>query len=239
MKKEKVSFMVKEQKLVGTLLIPNDVSFPASGVVFYHGRGSSQRGYVSRAEAVARKGTICLTFDFRGCGESEGNFSQLTNNDGLTDALAGYDFLASQKSVDKKRIGICGASFGGYLASIVSSKRGIKSLALRAPAIYKDSWRDISLSKIPVEKIIAFRKDEIQNNVAFQSIRQFAGSLLVIGGEKDETIPSKIVKAYYNNAVSTKERKIVFIKNATHRLTKKEWNQEFIRLIADWFNRTL
>ena len=49
---------------------------PASGagLLFVHGLGSSQRGYLERAAAAADQlGCTCVTFDLSGHGASEGN----------------------------------------------------------------------------------------------------------------------------------------------------------------------
>lgn len=241
MRKMKVDFISNDQKIAGTLLIPKiKTKKLLPGVVFYHGYGSSQRGYISRAETVVKKGTTCLTFDFRGRGESEGDFSYLTITDGIKDALSAFDFLKKQKQIDKNRLAVCGRSFGGYLAAIISGKRNVKSLVLSAPAIYKNSWLNLIPKKVSLKEVKRFRKsNDFSNTQAIRAIREYKGSLLVIINEKDETIPERVVRAYYDNAVNAKKRKIAFIKKAGHRLDKPEFDEEFKRLISDWFVETL
>lgn len=240
MKKERVSFKSQGQKIVGTFLTVDLLTKKLPGVVFYHGRGSSQKGYINRAEAVVKEGIICLTFDFRGHGKSEGNFSTLSLKDGLADALSAFDYLASQNQVDRNRLGICGRSFGGYLAALVSGKREVKSLILSVPAIYKDDWTDMVYERIPIGELREFRYGgDIKNTKAVKAIKKFKNNLFVIGHEKDEVIPEHVVRIYYETAKKARKRKITFIKKAGHQLDKPEFNQQFKKLISDWFRKTL
>lgn len=241
MRKTKVSFISNNQNIAGTLLIPEaKTERLLPGVVFYHGRGSSQKGYIARAEAVAKKGIICLTFDFRGRGESEGEFSQLSIQDGIDDALAAFDFLARQGGTDKNRLGICGRSYGGYLAALVSGKREIKSLVLSAPAIYKDEWRELPCGEIfEKEYREFFNTGDFENNQAMKTMKRFKGNLYVIVNEKDEVVSENVVRAYYNYAIKAEHREISFIKGARHRLDRPEFDEQFKRLITDWFAKTL
>lgn len=240
-RQRRVSFTSNNQKIVGTLLLPElKTEKPLPGVVFYHGRGSSQRNYLARAEAVVEKGIICLTFDFRGRGESEGEFSNLTIRDGINDALAAFDFLAQQRQVDKSRLGICGRSYGGYLAVLVSERRNVKSLVLSAPAIYKDSWTGMACKEIPIEEVKDFRiASDFGQSRAIKAIKKFRGSLYVIVNEKDEVIPGAVVRAYYDCAISAKHKEITFIKGAGHLLDRPEFDEQFKALTAEWFVKTL
>ena len=121
MTQESININSHNHKMVGTIFRPKQDLELLPAIIFFHGRGSKQERYYPRAEAVCQKGVVVLIFSFRGCGKSEGQFDELTTQDGIDDALAGYDFLINQKSIDKDKIGIYGGSYGGYLASIISS----------------------------------------------------------------------------------------------------------------------
>src|SRR5438270_12807000 len=115
-------FTVDNQKLKATLFYPSVLKQQNPGVMFINGWATDESHQIQRAEAVAQKGAICLTFDLRGNGLSEGEFAAFSRADHLQDAIAAYDFLTSQEGVNKNRIGVCGVSYGGYLASILASK---------------------------------------------------------------------------------------------------------------------
>ena len=69
--------------------------------------------------------------------------AKVTREDNLADALAAYDRLVAEHAVDQSRIAVIGSSYGGYLATILTGLRPVRWLALRAPALYKDSEWDL------------------------------------------------------------------------------------------------
>ena len=76
---------------------------------------------------------------------------------------------------------VCGCSFGGYLAAIISVKRNVKSLVLSAPAIYKDNWLNLIFKKVALKEGRRFREnDDFSNTQAIKAIRRYKGSFLVI-----------------------------------------------------------
>ena len=63
----------------------------------------------------------------------------VTREDNMADLVAAYDFLAAHPQVDRGAMGVVGSSYGGYLATLLTGLRPVNWLALRAPALYKDS----------------------------------------------------------------------------------------------------
>ena len=127
---------VDDQHIAGTIVTPGTL---IPGVLFVHGWGGSQEQYVARARDIAALGCICLTFDLRGHAKTRSQVETVTREDNLRDVLAAYDALLHQRGVDASSIAVIGSSYGGYLASILTSQRSVRWLALRAPADYKDS----------------------------------------------------------------------------------------------------
>lgn len=233
-------------KLAGTFILPRKVDNKLPAVIFYHGMVSrSKPRYVKRAQALARRGIAGFVFDFRGCGESVGKVEKSSLSDWLIDGLATFDSLLKQDWVDPERIGIAGKSFGGYIAALVSEKRKVKSMVLQAPAVYDDSWFDISYSPTDWdrsdfrERRTKYRNsEEALNNKAISAIKKFRGPLLVVGSEKDDICPKQIVEGYYRLS-GTKNKKLIWIKGADHPLTKEKWNKEYTKIMTDWFRKTL
>lgn len=163
---------------------------------------------------------------------------KLTIKDGLKDAQAGLNLLRKQKQVDKERVGISGTSWGGYLAAIIASKNPeVKSLILRAPAVYKDEWEGAPLSSFPVEELKQMVK--VGDFDSFKAIRKFKGSLLIIYHEYDEIVPKVVIDAYYKNAVSVREKKLHMLRKAPHKITDPGLIKETQDLTINWFRRTL
>ena len=234
---KKISFLVDKQKVKGTLIFPKVIKKQNPAILFIHGWTSSETGYLPRAQAVAQHGAICLTLNLRGHGKSEGNLKDFSRENHLKDVLTAYDFLAGQESVVKNKIGVCGASYGGYLSSLLSSQRKIKWLVLRAPALYRDDDFNIPTAKLIRENIKVYRQSKItpKDNLALKAVSKFKGNLLLIESEKDEIIPKQTIKNYCQAVNPKTIFNYKIMKNADHALTKTKWKLEFITILSKWF----
>src|SRR5579863_7078284 len=98
-----VVFTNKGQQLVGMVHVPEKVR-PLPAVVLYHGftgnHLESHLLFVKTARALAKAGIGSLRFDFRGSGNSEGKFSDMTVSGEIDDAMVALDFLSGQSWVD-------------------------------------------------------------------------------------------------------------------------------------------
>lgn len=189
-----------------------------AGLLFVHGYASDRRGYVTRATAVReRLGITCLAFDLGGHGESPGELRELTREDHAADVVAAYDALAATEGVE--RIGVCGASYGAYLACVLLGERPVRRLMLRAPALYVDGERHL--------------RELIDVDRALANLRDFDGPTLVLESERDEVIARASVEAYLAAARHGTHH---VIPGATHALTEPSWNAAFIDEIVAWFD---
>ena len=235
--KKQVEVKVGNETLRGSLFIPKGKG-PFPGVIFYHGRGSSRKRYLVISKRLAKKGIMALCFDFRGCGVSDGVFKNQTQRMGIDDARAGLEFLLSQ-NVDRKRIGIMGTSFGGFVAAILMSEFDyIKSLILRAPAIFPEEIMDINVDDLRAYSYI--EKEKWLSSIAYDGISKFKGNLLVIQSEKDEVVHDWIVQNYFDRAENATKKELYVQKGAGHSLhATPDLLKEFYELIFDWFVKTL
>jgi hypothetical protein len=65
---------------------------------------------------LAGLGYAALRFDFRGCGESEGERGRVICKEQVKDTRNALSFLATRLEIDSKRIGVVGQSFGAAVA---------------------------------------------------------------------------------------------------------------------------
>ena len=93
------------------------------GLVLCHGFGGSCRGagHPELAKALEQAGYVVLRFDFRGCGQSEGQRGSVIVEEECADLRHAIDWLSAQPSVDARRIGVIGASLGGSVAIAVAA----------------------------------------------------------------------------------------------------------------------
>lgn len=235
---QKITFESKRGEINGTLFIPNRQE-KHPGVIFFHGSGSSEKNWVPTAEKLWEKGIAALTINFRGHSTRE-SLDKVTAYDGISDGLAGYDFLINQKGVDPDRIGICASSFGAIVGTHVTGKRKVKSLLLRAPALYKKDMLVESMGKILVnEKRIFNDMEKIQDTEMMKIILEFKGSLLVVASEKDDLIPASLSRAFCDQAKNAKLKDLQTIRQAPHSIKDPAQRKKLVSIITKWFTNTL
>ncbi|MEO8350845.1 MAG: alpha/beta fold hydrolase [Chthoniobacteraceae bacterium] len=122
---EEIAFTNAEAglKLAGTFTCPKTKG-PHPAVVLLTGSGPQDRDealmghrpFLVLADHLTRQGIAVLRFDDRGIGKSEGRFSQATNTDFVSDALAAVAWLKGRPEVNGRKIGLVGHSEGGITA---------------------------------------------------------------------------------------------------------------------------
>lgn len=145
--RESVVLENKGQKIFGIFHRPIKKNhYPT--VLMCHGLAGHKTGryrlYVHLAERLSKLGIASLRIDFRGSGDSEGNFSDATIGSEVSDAMLALDYLRHRPDVDPSRIGIFGRSVGGTVALITAQKsRPIKSLAIWSPLYDGKQWESL------------------------------------------------------------------------------------------------
>jgi len=115
---ERVSFLSDKLKLSGVLHLPDSRVAPHTAFLVLHGFGSNKDGGGGKAVAAMLTGLgyAGLRFDFRGCGESEGERGRVICQEQVKDTRNALSFLASRGDIDPRRIGVVGQSFGAAVA---------------------------------------------------------------------------------------------------------------------------
>lgn len=199
------------------------------GILFAHGLGSAQKRYRIRAQVAARELDVaCLTFDFSGHGQHglPSELETVTPEDHLADLSAAYDELARLSFVESTAIGVCASSYGAYIATLLTRKKPVARLLLRAPGMYGDddyrrplAWGRESRASASASMLTA-------------SLAAFKGEVLILESGADEIVSPEVIAAY--RAACPKARHKV-IAGATHRLTSPEWEKQFLEAIVDFF----
>ncbi|HMM90544.1 alpha/beta hydrolase [Bradyrhizobium sp.] len=116
----KLSFSSDDLKLSAVLHVPDR---PRAGerlpafIVLHGFVGSKDESHAEiQARMLEEMGYVALRFDFRCCGESEGERGQVRCFDQVTDTKNALTFLAAREEVDPARIGVIGHSFGAAVA---------------------------------------------------------------------------------------------------------------------------
>lgn len=258
--RESVVLCNEGEKMFGVLHLPKGVKKPPC-VLFCHGLAGHKTGryrvYVELAEALVKAKIAVLRFDFRGSGDSEGDFKKMTLSGEVSDAEKAFDFLANEPRIDQSRIGVFGRSLGGAVAVLSAFSFGkIKSIALWAPMFNGDQWRH------KWEKVQSGAASEMESQEMRRINGQVAGMpfwaqmfsmnlikeltalqhvpLLLIHGEQDGLIALEHSELYVHarqhcSAVT----EFIRLPNADHDFTHTEERSLAIDKTSQWFKETL
>ncbi len=123
---EKVTFLSDGLRLSAIIERPPDLKpgerCPAFLVLHGFGGNKEGRGTIVIAEQLAQWGYVTMRFDFRGCGESEGEHGRILCLDQVADASNAVTYMAGRPDVDPKRVALVGSSFGAAVAVYTGGK---------------------------------------------------------------------------------------------------------------------
>lgn len=248
------------QKIFGMLHRPIEVE-KAPVVIMFHGFGGHKCGkyrlYVTMSEKLSRLGIASIRFDFRGSGDSEGEFADMTIEGEVQDALKILQFAENIERIDPHRIGIMGRSLGGIVAVMAASRyQKIKSLALWAPAYSAEQWEQHWI-KMSDPKVSAELKDELMRfdgQVANEKfMREFFAldlendlralnnvPLLHIHGEQDMSVNITHAEMYLQGRQkSNAETRVIRLPNTNHDFSHIAEQAFTVEETCKWFRNTL
>jgi hypothetical protein len=233
---EPVDIVVDGQAISGTVVAPTR---RVPGVLFVHGWGGSQEQYITRARAIAALGCICLTFDLRGHVETRRQKEKVSREDNLRDVLAAYDFLVRQRSIDPERVAVVGSSYGGYLATILTEMRPVRWLALRVPALYKDTeWNEPKGRLKSTQDLEAYRRTPVRSGEsrALRACAAFRGDVLIVESEHDSVVPHQVIVNYREACTRARSLTYRVIEGADHGLSEPKCQQAYTSLLVTWLS---
>lgn len=257
---KQVKFYAEGYDIYGMLHLPKGMSMrkKVPVVILCHGFTGNKiephRIFVKVARALEKSGVACLRFDFRGSGESEGNFCDFTIMDQVIDVFKAINFVSKQIGIDKNRIGLLGFSLGGIVASYVAgSSLSVKSLCLWAPPAElvtkaKKITREVGLKRAFRFKSIDYKGTLIGRAFLKQlthirplaEIKHYHGSVLILHGERDELVPLADSKEYYDVLKKNKVKVWRYIiPGSNHTFNGLNWESFVIRKTQRFFSRNL
>lgn len=120
---KKIHFYSEGHKLSGVLYVPAEQKKGQKrpGIVICHGyTGIKELILPEIAEVFSQAGYVCLIFDYRGFGESEGQRWRLVPLEQVEDIRNALTFLSLQEGVDENLLGLYGTSYGSSNVSYVA-----------------------------------------------------------------------------------------------------------------------
>lgn len=125
--------------------------------------GANETDFERVRRKLAEQGIAVLRVDFRGSGDSDGDFSMTTFSSQISDVIAAIDFIETdlRYRVNPRSIGIVGFSQGGTVAAIVAARDSrVDSIVLwSAPAHLSHDYEGV-LSKEGIKQGLSLTDGE-------------------------------------------------------------------------------
>jgi alpha/beta superfamily hydrolase len=240
---EQVSFLSQQQAISGVLHLPDTT--PAPGVVMCHGftghKAETHRLFVNAARDLAQHGLTVLRFDFRGSGDSAGEFRDMTISGEIADASAALDFLASHPQADPNRLALLGLSMGGCVAACLAGRDvRVRALVLWAAAAHPERLFNALAPEFAGKELLDYSGwglgrrflEDLPNVQPLNEVKGYAGPSLVIHGSNDQTVPPDDASDF-RLALGGRCRRHL-IQGADHVFSSLAWKSEVITLSREF-----
>jgi len=250
-----VTFMNEGQQLIGILHVPEDLKpeARAPAIAMFHGftgnRTEAHRLFVHVARSLCNSGFVVLRFDFRGSGDSDGEFDDMTIPGEVSDAEAALTFLAEQRWVDKEKIGVLGLSMGGRVAAILTSRdKRVKFAVLYSAALGPLRKRFLAgIDREKLEKLDSGESvkvgngwylkkpffDSVDEPVPLDIMENIEVPVLII--HSDKVVPIENSQKGYEIIKNLNEKNEFYIvKGGDHTFSEREKTQEVIKKTLEW-----
>jgi putative phosphoribosyl transferase len=184
---ERIAFSTARGFLLAGRFVRPAVPGPHPVVVFAHGWGSGKDSPrdVAVAEALRHQGVGAFLFDFTGHGDSEGKPEDSTPEQQVADLVAALDTLEKVADVDRRRLGVVGASSGAAVAVLAAARDPrIHTLALRSPDL-TGAEASVASVRVPTLLVVGEHDEPIRAALA-PLLARFGGPRVlevVLGGD--------------------------------------------------------
>ncbi len=253
---KKITFSAQKNiTLHGRFIIPlssQKKTFPIVVMLTGDGpKGSKSLSWTNLPPLLAENDIASFVFDFEGLGYSEGERKNLCLSVGLSNMKVAMQQVYLEPIIDHNKIGIFGASFGGTVAILYTSKNSnIKSLGLKTPvSFYPDSF----LTEFGVELLEQWQNTGYLESIGFNynfyldafkyniygDAQNISCPVLMTHGTSDLIVPISQSNHLLEALQNAKEKHLEIFKNVGHGYSENGAWDKMASLFIEWFKRTL
>ena len=218
--------------LKGILHLPKTILPPV--VIGSHGLLSNS--FSPKQIALAREcnahGIAYFRFDHRGCGESDGVFSEITSLNGRrNDLISAVNTIQMREDIGKK-LGLFGSSMGGTVCISVADVLDIDAWVTYASPVRSSSVTTVLKKSDDAEKIkpLVDQKD-LTWDISDQL--KHLHHIFILHGDSDKIVSPTNAHEIYTK--SSNPKKLIIQKDGDHRMSKKKHQKDFLRQAVNWF----
>jgi alpha-beta hydrolase superfamily lysophospholipase len=236
MKQINITFASDGFLLKGTIHLPETNQPPV--VIGSHGllSNSFSPKQIALARECNTQGIAYFRFDHRGCGQSEGVFSEVTSLNGRrNDLISAVNFIQKRKDIGKK-IGLFGSSMGGTVCISVADTLHINVWVTYASPVRSSSVTRALKNTSDAEKITPLQGEKYLNWDISNQIDHLH-HILILHGDSDVVVPPANAHEIYTKSGNPK--KLIIQKGGNHPMSNKKHQKDFLKEAVIWFKKWL
>jgi alpha-beta hydrolase superfamily lysophospholipase len=233
---ENISFLSDGFILKGALHLPGTVQPPV--IIGSHGLFSSQKSpkQIALAQACNRLGMAYFRFDHRGCGDSQGNFEEVTSLVARCRDLKNAVRAIKSTLRTGPQLGLFGSSMGGTVCLSIAGKLNASTLVTFAAPI-RSEIRNPKFKESRATNSAGIFFDSGKSSFEISEKLSHINNILIVHGEADEIVPPSHAREIYRLACEPK--KLIIQQNGDHRMSNVTHQREFISVASRWFKSGL
>ncbi len=249
---KEIYFPSGDLMLKGILHLPEAAHPPV--VIGSHGLVSTKDSpkQLDLAQRCNAAGIAYFRFDHRGCGESRGNFEDVTTLNGRSRDLRQAIRVLMMRRELGKRVALFGSSFGGTtVLNVAADLNAARNAGSEKPAALPDEISAIVTIAAPVSSQYLEAEPERPPELHFltpefyQSHMQFdiTGKLsalhhvMLFHGDADKIVPVNNARIIFDALQPPRE--LILQENGDHRMSHPEHQADFQAKAVEWFTRYL
>lgn len=240
---ENVSFRSRDGIILRGWFV--EANNPKGTIMLLHGWGNGKEGLLNYSKFLNVNKYNALLFDFRGFGESDGNYTTLGYYERL-DVLGAVDYLKTRNDVKSNKMGALGFSMGGgALVMAAKEQNDFKAIVLDSTytTIHQNVARRFKVvygfPKFPFATSLTFFGGLINGFNAFdlapvKYINKVNTSILIIQGTNDSQVSVEDALELYEKA--NEPKRIWIVEGSKHTESYTMNNTEYRKRVIEFFD---
>lgn len=247
------------KKLSGVLHLPEELQGrKVPLLIFLHGFIGSKVGehriFVKAARYFTKRGFGVFRFDFSGCGESDGDYQDVTVSRQLIEVQAVINEISKHEAINSNEIILVGHSLGGAIAALTAAEDArIEQLVLWSAV--GNPYKDITdiIGEKAVEEaanlgVVDYKGfyiserflEDLKSHQPVEQIVEYSGAACIVHAGDDEDVPKEHTNRYIEalqSRTQTADIHSYFIHDADHTFSSYTFEQQLFDVTYDWLRR--
>ena len=207
---------------------------PAAGarftVLWFHGNAGNISHRVNNLKYLHRLlGVNVFIFDYRGYGQSEGRFLNLSERATYSDGAGAVDYLRGREEVRDTRIVYFGRSLGAAVAVEIARTAPPAGLILETTFTSIRDMSKVVLPYFPIRSLLRTRYETVKK------LPELYVPLLIVHGDQDEVVPLEQAQRLLEAANPPK--RLYTIHGAHHNDTYIVGGEAYFRTLDEFLRR--